>query len=60
MQAKLLSGNLKEKYWCRCEDNIKINLKSCRGSTHLALEIPGSFEHENGSTNFTKGEKCFA
>jgi len=55
--VKLLSGNSKGRYRIKWEDNIKLNVKSCRGSTHLALEIPGSFERENGSSFFTMGEQ---
>lgn len=60
MHAKLLCGNLKGRYRRRWEGNIKMYVKSSRGSTHLALEILGSFEHENGSSCFTKGEQFFA
>jgi hypothetical protein len=58
MHTKLF-GNLKGRYRRRWEDNIKMNIKSCRGLTHLALEIPDSFEHENGSSCFNVGEKFF-
>jgi hypothetical protein len=54
MRAKLLSGNLKGRNRRRCEGNIKMNVKSCRG-----LNCPGSFEYENGSSFFTNGEYFF-